>query len=191
MLHFHTVTLSQVFEGRQANQLFWAPLNDFLVLANVNSSGGNLEFINARMLESVVTGEHPNATDFEWDPRGRFFVSSCSAWRQQSDTGYFVWSFNGRLLAKVNKPKFFEFHWRPRPPTLLSANEEKKVIKNMKVGSVVVSGGVFALREYAFLCTDVAVRALQETSKLLEKEDELRRRLERREVRWRMVSLLW
>lgn len=142
----------KTLEARSCNSLLWSPVGDFLVLANAKSPAGNLEFVNVRMMESVTTGEHPNATDYEWDPRGRFFVSYCSQWRQQADTGYYMWSFNGRLLAKVAKPKFFEFHWRPRPPTLLTPAEEKKVLKNMK-----------------------------ETSKLLEKEDELRRRLEKRE----------
>ncbi len=112
---------------------------------------GNLEFVNAGLLESITTAEHQNATEFLWEPRGRYFVSVCSAWRQQVETGFQIYSFNGRLLSKTLKPKFFEFHWRPRPPSLLTTKEEKAVLKKMK-----------------------------ETQKEFEKEDELRRRLENR-----------
>jgi translation initiation factor 3 subunit B len=110
-----------------------------------------LEFVHAGLLETITTGEHQNATEFLWEPRGRFFVSVCSAWRQSVETGFQIYSFNGRLLAKSLRPKFFEFHWRPRPVPLLSTKEEKAVLKKMK-----------------------------ETQKEFEKEDELRRRLENR-----------
>jgi len=55
-----------------------------------------------------------------------------SAWRHNMDTGFSMWSFNGRLIAKFNTPKFFEFQWRPRPASMLTAGEEKLVLKNMK-----------------------------------------------------------
>jgi translation initiation factor 3 subunit B len=145
------VKLLKTLEQRQANTLFWSPVNDFLVLANVKSQQGNLEFVHAGMLETITTGEHQNATEFLWEPRGRYFISAVSAWRQNVETGYQIFSFNGRLLAKVLKPKFFELHWRPRPPSLLSTKEEKSVMKKLKD----------AQREF-------------------EKEDELRRRLENR-----------
>ena len=127
--------LLKTFEQRQANFLFWSPVNDFLILANVKSQQGNLEFIHAGLLESITTGEHPGATEFLWEPRGRYFVTVCSAWRQSADVGYNIYSFNGRLLAKVLKPKFFEFHWRPRPLPLLTSKEEKNVQKRIKEAS--------------------------------------------------------
>jgi hypothetical protein len=34
------VKLLKKFEQRQANHLFWSPVNDFLVLANVKSQQG-------------------------------------------------------------------------------------------------------------------------------------------------------
>lgn len=156
-LSIYTVTPTELkllkkFEQKQANNIFWSPVRDCLVLANVKAPQGNLEFINAGTLESMTTAEHQNATEFLWDPRGRFFVTVISAWRQNVETGYYLWNFNGRLLAKVTKPKFFEFLWRPRPQSLLSAADEANVLKNM--------------------------------SSLVEefhREDELRRRLERRE----------
>ena len=145
----------KTFEGKSCNALIWSSVNEFLVLANVKAQGGQLEFINAGIMESITTSEHPGATDFAWEPRGRYFTSSISAWRGSSglgETGYQLYSFNGRLLAKVPKAKFLSFLWRPRPASLLNKNEEKKVIKGMK-----------------------------EASAQFEKEDEMRRRLERKD----------
>jgi translation initiation factor 3 subunit B len=127
--------------------------------------------VNAGLLESITTAEHQNATEFLWEPRGRFFVSVCSAWRQQSETGYQFYSFNGRLLAKVLKPKFFEFHWRPRPPSLLSSKEEKAVLKKMKG-----TGKKKKKKNWGFF----VLSFFSETQREFEKEDELRRRLENR-----------
>jgi translation initiation factor 3 subunit B len=121
------------------------------------------------MLESINTAEHQGASDFQWDARGRFFTSIVSSWRGNGEAGYSLWNFNGKLLgmclvfcllldssvffsAKFNKPKFYEFHWRPRPASLLTNKEEKQVLKKMK---------------------DATAR--------FAKEDELRRRLERKD----------
>jgi hypothetical protein len=43
------------------------------------------------------------------------------------ENGYNVWSFNGKLIHKVIKDRFFQFLWRPRPPTLLT--KEKQEVK--------------------------------------------------------------
>jgi hypothetical protein len=41
----------------------------------------------------------------------------------QNDTGYTLWSFQGRQMQKVMMDKFYQLLWRPRPPTLLSDDE--------------------------------------------------------------------
>ena len=60
------------------------------------------------------------AGELEWDPTGRYVVSSVSFWRHQNDTGFYVWSFQGKLLQRVLRDKFYQILWRPRPPTLLT-----------------------------------------------------------------------
>ena len=145
----------KTFEARACNALIWSPVGEFLVLANVKAAAGQLEFIHAGQLESITTSEHPGATDFAWEPRGRYFVSSISSWRGPSglgEPGYFIFSFNGRLLAKVSKAKLFQFIWRPRPRSLLTQKDEGRVQKSMKNATA-----------------------------LFEREDEMRRRLERKD----------
>ena len=71
-------------------------------------------------MTTMSTGEHFMAGELEWDPSGRYVVSSVSFWRHQNDTGFYVWSFQGKLLQRVLRDKFYQILWRPRPPTLLT-----------------------------------------------------------------------
>ena len=43
-----------------------------------------------------------------------------------------VWAFNGRPLYSAAKECFYQFLWRPRPPTLLSPEAEKAIERNLK-----------------------------------------------------------
>lgn len=46
--------------------------------------------------------------------------------------GYWIWSFQGKILKRVNLDNFAQLLWRPRPPTLLSAEQHKEIKKNLK-----------------------------------------------------------
>lgn len=48
------------------------------------------------------------------------------------DTGYWMWSFQGKLLKRVYLDNFCQLLWRPRPPTLLSAEKQKEIKKSLK-----------------------------------------------------------
>ena len=43
-----------------------------------------------------------------------------------------VWAFNGRPLYNAAKECFYQFLWRPRPPTLLTPEQEKAIERNLK-----------------------------------------------------------
>lgn len=72
------------------------------------------------------------ASECEWDPSGRFVITSVSYWRFQSDTGYYVWSFQGKLLQKVGHEKFYQLIWRPRPKSLLKPKDHEKIKMDWK-----------------------------------------------------------
>lgn len=48
------------------------------------------------------------------------------------DNAYWLWSFQGRILKRVALDKFCQLQWRPRPPTLLSAQQQKDIKKSLK-----------------------------------------------------------
>jgi len=124
--------LIRTLDKRPASHLFWSPRGDNILIAQIKSSTGNLEFYNVTENEVMGTGEHYSTTDIEWDPSGRYVVTYASAWKHQLENGYCIWSFQGKLLTKVQREKFFQFLWRPRPKTILKEKQTAEVKKNIK-----------------------------------------------------------
>ena len=48
------------------------------------------------------------------------------------ENGYHLYDFKGELLREEHIEKFKQFSWRPRPPTLLSREEQKLIRKNLR-----------------------------------------------------------
>lgn len=48
------------------------------------------------------------------------------------ENGYRLWSFYGQLLSEAPTEKFKQLLWRPRPPTLLSKEEQRTVRRNLR-----------------------------------------------------------
>lgn len=49
------------------------------------------------------------------------------------DNGYHVWTFQGAHVVAVQKNKLYQFAWRPRPSTLLSAPEQRVVRAHIRI----------------------------------------------------------
>lgn len=50
----------------------------------------------------------------------------------QMENGYHLYDFKGTLLREEHVDRFKQWLWRPRPPTLLSHEEQKKIRKNLR-----------------------------------------------------------
>merc|ERR1712059_120209 len=70
--------------------------------------------------------------DIEWDPTGRYVATGVSYWAHKVDNAYWLWNFQGKILKRSNVEKFCQLVWRPRPPSLLSKEQQKDVRKNLK-----------------------------------------------------------
>jgi len=46
--------------------------------------------------------------------------------------GFHLWTFNGKLLYKHQKERFYQFLWRPRAPTLHTPEQEAEIVRNLK-----------------------------------------------------------
>mmetsp|Transcript_39693 Transcript_39693/g.99965 ORF Transcript_39693/g.99965 Transcript_39693/m.99965 type:complete len:693 (-) Transcript_39693:106-2184(-) len=114
------VELIVKLEKRPANHLFWSPQGTYLIVAGMKNFHGALEFINTSDGETLRQDEHSGCTDVEWDPTGRYVVSFVSAWRNKLETGFWVWTCQGKLLHKIMKDRFYQLLWRPRPPVMLT-----------------------------------------------------------------------
>ena len=48
------------------------------------------------------------------------------------ENGYHLYDFKGEQLREEPVEKFKQWLWRPRPPTLLTKEEQKKIRKNLR-----------------------------------------------------------
>jgi len=76
--------------------------------------------------------EHFNASFVEWDPTGRYVATVVSFWKHQVETGYNIYSFQGKQLKRILKEKFYQLTWRPRPSSLLPKERIEYIKKNIK-----------------------------------------------------------
>lgn len=135
------------------NHLFWSPTGRYLILAQLKrgqSSGGALEWLDvdgASFTEaskynpkktkelakpvSVSTSTHQFVTDMEWDPTGRYVVSSASALYHKMENGYIIWNFLGREIFVQKIEGMQVIKWRPRPVSKLSAKQVKSIKANI------------------------------------------------------------
>jgi len=127
-----TPVLLKKYERKLCNQLYWAPSGQFIVLAGLRAMSGTLEFVDTQDFTVMNTGEHFMATNVEWDPTGRYVATAVSWWGHKVDNAYWLWSFQGKILKRVALDKFCQLQWRPRPPTLLNAQQQKDIKKTLK-----------------------------------------------------------
>ena len=48
------------------------------------------------------------------------------------ENGYHLYDFKGEQLREEHIDEFKQWQWRPRPPTLLSKDEQKQIRKNLR-----------------------------------------------------------
>uniref|UniRef100_UPI00358FACB8 eukaryotic translation initiation factor 3 subunit B-like n=1 Tax=Myxine glutinosa TaxID=7769 RepID=UPI00358FACB8 len=126
------IELIKTLDKQQANAIYWSPQGQFVVLAGLRSMNGVLAFVDTADCALMNMAEHFMASDVEWDPTGRYLVTSVSWWTHKVDNGYWVWTFQGRLLQKRPMDRFCQLLWRPCPQTLLSADQIKEIKKDQK-----------------------------------------------------------
>lgn len=76
--HFN---ITERFEKKTCNSLFWAPSGQFIVLAGLRNLGGTLEFVDTNDFSIMNSTEHFACSDVEWDPTGRYVVTAVSFWK--------------------------------------------------------------------------------------------------------------
>jgi len=137
----------RTMEKKNSNAIYWSPKGRFVVIASIhNQQSSDLEFYDvdfegekpesdkdlAANLQLMNTAEHYGVTDVEWDPSGRFVASWASVWKHSMENGYHLYDFKGELLREEPIEKFKQWAWRPRPPTLLTKEEQKAIRKNLR-----------------------------------------------------------
>ncbi|RZF47851.1 hypothetical protein LSTR_LSTR010641 [Laodelphax striatellus] len=86
------------------------------------------------------------------------------------DAGYWIWTFQGKILKRCNVDDFCQLLWRPRPPSLLDAEKQKQIKKNLKKYSAQFESKD-RLRQ-----TKASKELIEKRSSLMKKFDEFRER---------------
>lgn len=137
------------FEKKFANNISFSPKGRFVAVSTISNSPsqGSIEFFDLEYSgekkehESDEVSAHvkllnapkfSGLTNVEWDPSGRFFAGWSSVWAHRTENGYKLFTFSGNLLREELIDDFKAFVWRPRPDSLLSGGDRKKVRKNLK-----------------------------------------------------------
>ena len=107
------------------------------VFAHNTSDSCVFELFDIDNNTSLGTKKHDRGNRLVWDPSGRILASCTisnirSKTRAMPDDGYNLYTFQGTLISCVKKERLYQFSWRPRPKDLLSPEEKKKIIKNLK-----------------------------------------------------------
>ncbi|KAJ9063008.1 Translation initiation factor 3 subunit b [Entomophthora muscae] len=137
-------------EKQTVNTLVWSPKGRHFVMATLRSqSTFDVEFCdmdfnkdvknkkdNGIGFQILATAEHYGLTDIEWDPTGRYVVTSSSVWRHANENGFCIWDFKGTLQHKKIIDNFKQVLWRPRPKSLLNQEQRKQIRKNLDSYSV-------------------------------------------------------
>jgi translation initiation factor 3 subunit B len=137
----------RTLEKKNHNAIYWSPRGRFVVIATVlNQQSSDLEFFDVDFegekpesekdltanLQLMNTADHYGVTDIEWDPSGRYVATWASSWKHAMENGYHLYDFKGEQLREEAIEKFKQWQWRPRPPTLLTKEEQKQIRKNLR-----------------------------------------------------------
>lgn len=131
------LTLLYSLSGKQCNEILWSPAGGLAAFAQNTSDSCVFELYDIDNNTSLGTKKHDRGNRLVWDPSGRI-IASCTIsnirakTRAIPDDGYNLYTFQGTLISSVKKEKLYQFSWRPRPKDLLSPEEKKKIIKNLK-----------------------------------------------------------
>jgi translation initiation factor 3 subunit B len=126
-----SVKMLKQIDEKGISKVVWSPNGRICVLGGVKTSG-DLMFWDVQDLVLLANGEHYGCTGIEWDPTGRYVASTVTSWKLKNDTGLILWSLSGQELTKQNINSLKQFCWRPRPKSLLSAEDQRKIKKNLK-----------------------------------------------------------
>ncbi|CAM9298035.1 unnamed protein product [Ascophyllum nodosum] len=132
----------ETLRERPFNHIYWSPMGNICLLAamgeDVGPHNGRLELYDVENQATLKQTEHFRCNYIEWDPSGRYVCTAVSQpvtgshWKAQMDNGYQLYSFQGERFHEFKKDNFYQIQWRPRPASLLTSAEKKKIVKNLR-----------------------------------------------------------
>lgn len=128
---------------KHSNTIMWSPQGRYVVVATITKNNNEVEFFDVSFdddksgkapanVKLLMSEKYPGMTNMAWDPSGRFVAAWSSSWLHAIENGYRLYEFSGRMLKETLVDQFKEFLWRPRPASLLSSNDRKRVRSNLR-----------------------------------------------------------
>lgn len=129
------------------NDISWSPNGRFAILTTLGLPSSQLKFYDVEFdgekpkdqnkkvssnLKLLQTHDVSGLTELQWESSGRFVTGISSSWKTKVSNGYTIYDCVGHILKEEQINGFKEFLWRPRPASLLSSNDKKRVRKNLK-----------------------------------------------------------
>eukprot|EP00598_Pedospumella_elongata_P000736 CAMPEP_0184967208 /NCGR_PEP_ID=MMETSP1098-20130426/659_1 /TAXON_ID=89044 /ORGANISM="Spumella elongata, Strain CCAP 955/1" /LENGTH=770 /DNA_ID=CAMNT_0027488627 /DNA_START=35 /DNA_END=2347 /DNA_ORIENTATION=+ len=133
------LTLLFTKTGIQCSEVIWSPAGSVVALAYFAPDCCIFDLHDVES-NTVLASQirHDRCSRMYWDPSGRF-LATCTITdlrnataRANFEDGFNVYTFQGKLLNRVKKEKLYQFAWRPRPKDLLSPEERRAVVKNLR-----------------------------------------------------------
>lgn len=129
------------------NDISWAPQGRFVILTSFGLSSTELKFFDVEFdgekpkdqnkkvtsnLKLLASHDYAGLCELQWESSGRFVTAVSSTWKTKVNNGYTIYDSVGHILKEEQINGFKEFQWRPRPESLLTSNDKKRVRKNLK-----------------------------------------------------------
>ena len=107
-------------------------VNGEIFFYSVTATGG---------VELLRKDEHVNMNKVVWDPSGRFLVTAVElniedrnspSYKMEQYSGYYIWTFQGRNLKRVDGVRLWNVQWRPHVQGLLTTKDKKKLLRSLR-----------------------------------------------------------
>ncbi|BGO90717.1 hypothetical protein NBRC10512_000656 [Rhodotorula toruloides] len=148
-LLLRTFDAKNAAEQKYLNNVYWSPKGRHCLIATLGSTTKfDIDFYDMDLdrdesskapekdageaIRLITSVEQYGLTDVEWDPSGRYVATYGSMWMSSMEPGYSIWDFKGVKLEETKVDRFKQLLWRPRPPTLLSREQQKQIRKNLR-----------------------------------------------------------
>lgn len=124
--------------GKQCNEVIWSPVGNIVAIAYIQQDSALFDLHDCDNNVTLASRRHDRCNRIVWDPSGRIIATATTAplrqanVRGQPDDGFNLYTFQGTPICQIRKEKLYQFAWRPRPKDVLTADQKKAVIKNLR-----------------------------------------------------------
>lgn len=131
---------SASFDDKDINIISWSPTGRYAVSGCIGKVQSTLEFYDCEFenekekvkeVKLLSSEEFGGLSGLQWENSGRSIAAWSSTRVSPVNNGYTIYDFVGHVTRTESIDQFYDFQWRPRPDSLLSINDKKRVRKQL------------------------------------------------------------